>query len=230
MKMYENISGTASLFADPTRASILMALADGRALPAGELATIAGVSPQTASAHLGKLAEGGLIAVERQGRHRYYRLAGPEVAEAIEAIAIVAPPVRVRSLRESSHKKALDHARTCYGHLAGKVSVAFADALVAKGYFEEVKAGYGITDKGRKWLEEFGVQTAGKKIDWNAIPYHIDWTVRKRHIAGPLAVAITNRLLEIGWIERGRIRRSLQITEKGRSGFRDDFGMNMDDF
>lgn len=226
MTIYSNISSTASLIGDPTRTTILTALMDGQALTAGELASISRVSPQTASAHLKKLVEGSLIHMEVQGRHRYYRLAGPEVAHVIEAIAIVSPPVNVQSLRQSSHKKALDYARTCYGHLAGKLGVELTEAIIDLGYLRDLGEVYQVTDKGKQWLREFGIHPLPKTVNLEAVPHHIDWTVRKYHLGGPFALAITRRLIDLGWIESGAIRRSIQVTNLGCSSLRNEFGFN----
>jgi DNA-binding transcriptional ArsR family regulator len=221
--MYSNISSIASLIGDPTRTIILTALIDGQALTAGELATIAKVTPQTASAHLTKLVEGSLISVEAQGRYRYYKLAGPEVAHVIEALAIVSPPVKVQSLRQSSHKRALEYARTCYDHLAGKLGVALTEALIELGYLRDLEEVYQVTDKGKQWLREFGIHPIPKKVNLEAVPHHIDWTVRKHHLAGPLSLLITQRLIDLGWIERGSIRRSIQVTNLGRSAILNEY-------
>ncbi|MBM7646215.1 DNA-binding transcriptional ArsR family regulator [Scopulibacillus daqui] len=228
MEMYSGISDTASLIGDPTRLSILISLADGRALTASELAKMAKVTPQTASAHLSKLVQGSLITVETQGRHRYYSLASQEVAHAIEAVAAISPPLQVRSLRESSRKKALSFARTCYGHLAGKLGVALTNALLKHGYFRDLGEVYEVTGEGKQWLRQFGIDPLPKNIDFNAVPHHIDWTVRKHHIAGPLALAITERLFELGWIKRGSIQRSVQITEIGHTKMLETFGIDTD--
>lgn len=226
MTMYSNISFTASLIGDPTRTTILTTLADGRALTAGELASLAGVSPQTASAHLAKLVDGKLIHVEVQGRHRYYKISGQEVADAIEAIALVSPPVKVRSLSQSSQKKALEYARTCYSHLAGKFGVALTEALIQLEYLLDLGEFYQVTDKGKEWLRAFGIHSFPKKVSLENVPHHIDWTERKHHLAGPLALAIMNRLLDLNWIENGSIRRSIQITKVGRSKIMDEFGFD----
>ena len=226
MTMYSNISSTAALIGEPTRITILTALTDGKALTAGELASLAGVSPQTASAHLTKLVEGKLISVEVQGRHRYYKITGPEVANAIEAIAIVSQPLKVRSLRQSSHKKALEYARTCYSHLAGKFGVALTEALIELEYLHDLGEFYQLTDKGKQWLSKFGINHLPKNVNFDNVPHHIDWTERKYHIAGPLALAIMNRLHDLNWIEKGAIRRSIQITEIGRSQIISEFGFD----
>lgn len=224
MKMYSNISSTASLIGDSTRISILTALTDGRALTAGELASIAGVTPQAASSHLTKLLEGSLISVETQGRHRYYKLASPEVIQAIEAIAIISPPIKVRSLRQSSHKKALEYARTCYNHLAGRFGVALTQALIELDYLHDLGEVYEITNKGKEWMTTFGIDF--EKINLNAIPHHIDWTERKHHLAGPLAANMMDRLFELNWISKSSIRRSIQITQTGRENILQMFGFD----
>src|SRR5580693_9117066 len=132
-----DIAPAAALMADHARATMLLALLDGRPLAASELARLAAVSPPTASAHLAKLLDGGLVTVVRQGRHRYYRLAGHEVAEAIEALSRLGPPAQVRSLRESRRAAALAEARTCYDHLAGRAGVELLDALLREGLLAE---------------------------------------------------------------------------------------------
>jgi len=138
---YENdIAPAAALIADPTRAAILSALVPDRPLAAGELATLAGVSAATASFHLAKLLDGGLIAVARQGRHRYYRLAGYPVAAALEALGLISPTTPVRTLRQSREAVALAEARTCYDHLAGRAGVALLDALLRRGLLQREKS------------------------------------------------------------------------------------------
>jgi DNA-binding transcriptional ArsR family regulator len=136
-----DIAPVAALIADPARAAILTALLDGRPLAAGELARLAGVSAATASAHLGRLLAGGLVIVTQQGRHRYYRLAGPEIAAVIEALAHVSPRPRPRSLRQSRQAAALQDARTCYDHLAGRAGVALLDALLRQRIIKPIPNG-----------------------------------------------------------------------------------------
>lgn len=228
MKMYSHISSVASLIGDPTRASILVTLIDGRSLPAGDLAELAHVSPQTASAHFTKLVEGGLLTVEKHGRHRYYRLAGPEIARALEAIGgVTSPSMKVQSLSESFRVNALQFARTCYGHLAGKVGVALTDILSQKGILEECGLSYVVTDLGHKWLRDFGVKPLTKNHHYENVPHHVDWTERRYHMGGPLALTITNRLLDLHWIAPGRVRRSIRITELGKQKLAGEFGMDI---
>lgn len=223
MNMYKNIASIAALIGDPTRTTILVSLADDRALTAGELSRITKVSPQTASSHLTKLMDGGLLTVQTQGRHRYYRLSSSSVAEIIEAIAKIAPPTPPRSLRESEQAKRLSFARTCYKHLAGKLGVAFTSALVERGYFQECEKTYLVADSGVQWFHDFGVKTDHK----TPIPRHIDWTERRHHIGGPIAVGITRRLVEQDWITEGDVRRSIVITELGRMQFEQEFHINL---
>ncbi|QQE80028.1 helix-turn-helix transcriptional regulator [Alicyclobacillus sp. SO9] len=223
--VYENITTVAALIGDKTRTAILLALADGRALPAGELAKMAGVSPQTASNHLAKLVEGKLITVEAWSRHRYYRLAGSDVANMLEAIASCAPPSPIRSLRQSEQVKALRHARTCYNHIAGELGVRFTEALVTRTYLKEANDGFLLTPEGETWLRNFGI---AKRIIGQAhvaVPWHNDWTERVHHIAGPVALAVTKKMFEMGWIDHGRIRRSITVTPVGREAFAREFGI-----
>jgi DNA-binding transcriptional ArsR family regulator len=146
-----NIAAFASLLADPTRVSMLVALADERALPAGDLARQARVSASTASAHLAKLVESGLLVVEKQGRHRYYRLADPAIEQALETLAGFAPAAPVHSLLESETAKAIRTARMCYGHLGGALAVALADSLTNREFIVDSDAGYFVTGAGRRW-------------------------------------------------------------------------------
>ncbi|WP_212979481.1 ArsR/SmtB family transcription factor [Paenibacillus azoreducens] len=227
MNMYKNIASIGALFGDPTRTTILVSLADGRSLTAGELAYIAEVSPQTASAHLTKLVEGGLIVMEPQGRHRYYRLASSKVAEVMEEMASLTTPVPARSLRESDQAKALRYARTCYEHLAGELGVSITNALLRKEYIKESDGKYQLTVLGEKWLIEFGVKIDGLNRLARSIPRHIDWTERHHHMGGPIAVGITRRLFELGWIARGAVKRSIIITDTGRIQIQREFNLEL---
>lgn len=227
MTIYSNVTGIASLIGDPTRTAILMALLDGRALPAGELARAARVSPQTASNHLGRLVEGGLLEAEAWGRHRYYRLSGPDVAKALESIASIAPPAPARSLRQSEEARALRFARTCYDHIAGELGVAFTGALVKTGRLRETGAGYATTAAGEEWLREWGVGESAIRGARHGVPRHVDWTERVHHMAGPAARAVTERLLELGWIAKGPVRRSIVITELGSRKLAEELGLSV---
>ncbi|WP_196601223.1 ArsR/SmtB family transcription factor [Pectinatus frisingensis] len=226
MEIHLNITSVAALIGDPTRAAILLALADLRALPAGELAKIAKVSPQTASSHLAKLMAGGLISVETWGRYRYYRLASPEVAKVLESLAGIASPAPVSSLRQSEQLKTLKFARTCYDHIAGKLGVSITQAFIDQNFIIENSDGYLLTDQGEAWLNNFGVNINAKK-NHRVIPWHIDWTQRVHHMAGPIAVGLTNRLFELNLITRGSVHRSVKLTEHGYDFFENSFRISL---
>jgi len=233
-----DIASAAALIADSTRAAILRALLPDRPLAAGELARLAGVSAATASFHLAKLLEGGLITVIRQGRHRYYRLAGHEVAAALEALGLISPGLPVRSLRQSREAAALAEARTCYDHLAGRAGVEVLDGLLRRGLLEGKS---GRTDRGDTTSHRFEVTGAGAKelssFGLNLLQLRrsrrqfagacIDWTQRRRHLNGALAAAITSRMFELGWIERGQRRRSVRVTPVGFEGLASTFGVDL---
>jgi DNA-binding transcriptional ArsR family regulator len=233
-----DIASAAALMADPTRAAILRALLPDRPLAAGELARMAGVSAATASFHLAKLLEGGMITVIRQGRHRYYRLAGHEVAAAIEALGLISPALPVRTLRQSREAAALAEARTCYDHLAGRAGVELLAGLLRLGWLEEKS---GRTDQGDTSAVRFEITGAGAKalgsfgLDMLQIRRSrrhfagtcIDWTQRRGHLNGALAAAITTRLFDLGWIERGLRRRSVRVTPAGIEGLGCTFGVEL---
>jgi DNA-binding transcriptional ArsR family regulator len=206
-----DIAAVAALMADPSRAAVLAELSDGRALPPSELAEVAGVSRSTISEHLAKLQRGGFVEVERGGRNRYYRLAGPEVAAAVESLAALAPRLPVRSLRQSNRVGALGAARTCYGHLAGRLGVQLTEALVERGYVEREGDVFLLTPDGAAWLRELGIDKparAGKTCN--------DWSERRPHLAGKLGVALARRFFDLGWIERGEQARAVRLTPAGR--------------
>jgi len=228
--MDANIATPAALIGDPARAAMLQALMDGRAVPATQLAWIAGVSPQAASNHLARLTDGGLVAAARQGRHRYYRLAGPEVAQALEALALIAPTPRPFDPPLSPQARRLREARTCYDHLAGRLGVALADAFERRGLIEEDgPERYRLTPEGRARLAALGVDLQGVKPNPRG-PFRpcLDWTERRRHLAGPFAARLAARLFELGWIARGAEGRSVVLTAAGRAGLSETFGLELD--
>lgn len=219
--MNPEFTGTAALLSDPGRASILMALVGGIALPAGQLAIIANVAPQTASSHLSKLVSGNLLEVEQQGRHRYYRLAGTEVANAIEALLAVTP-VHVRGAADKTsdgHAGSIAYARTCYSHLAGRLAVEITDALQRRKFLVagEPKA-YRITPQGRTWFGELGIvisETQTKQAQFARCC--LDWTERRHHLAGPLGSALLKRFQQLKWIAPVRGSRAVRVTLEGQS-------------
>jgi len=234
-----DIAAVAALMGEAARASVLVALADGRALAASTLAAEAGVAPSTLSGHLTRLVDGGLITVEASGRHRYFRLAGPEVADAVEALARLAPSRPVRSLRQGTHAEAVRRARTCYDHLAGRLGVAVLDALVAGetlraepdptgGADPILGAGrarrYLLTDAGRAHLDRLGVnlEHAGRRP---LTRYCLDWSEQRPHLAGALGAALLDRFVALGWVVRGD-RRVVRVSDVGRAGLVRDLGVD----
>jgi DNA-binding transcriptional ArsR family regulator len=220
--MNEPLSITANLLGDPGRAAILLRLMGGIALPAGELAATANVAPQTASEHLAKLVQGRLLSVERQGRHRYYRLASAEVADAVEALLVLAARPQIRDAGASAPRAcvgSLQYARRCYGHLAGWLGVQIADRLEERDLLRENNAkSYTLTLAGQKWFEAIGVHTpsfpiAGKKLARRCL----DWTERRHHVAGALGCAMYKRFRELGWVAPVRDTRLLRVTLEGQA-------------
>ena len=209
-----DIAEPASLMGDPTRAAFLMALSEERALPAGELARRAGVTASTASIQLAKLAEGGFLTAEQNGRHRYYSLADPAIAAAIEALAVIAPQRPAHSLKQAKIGSDLQAARTCYDHLAGALGVALFDALVkGKLLTDDLDA----TRKGERTFRELGVDVDGAAAGRRPFTRRcLDWSERREHLAGALGAAIATRFFELGWIERLPTSRAVRVTPAGR--------------
>ena len=196
--MEANIALPAALIGDPARAAILAALCDGRAQPAGALAYAARVTPQSASNHLAKLLEGGLLAVKSEGRHRYYRLASPHVAAAMEALAHLAPPIRSLDAPLTSKARRLRFSRSCYDHLAGRLGVAVAAELEARGYLVAAdQKQYAVTTAGHRWCRELGIDVAALKPTAAGVARRcLDWTERRHHLAGPLGTALMARFID----------------------------------
>lgn len=206
----------ADLIGDPARANMLQALMDGRALTAKELAWLAGIAPQTASGHLARLLQGGLLAVAAQGRHRYYRLAGPDVAAALGGLMVLsgaAPQPRRLPSRVGAD---LSRARTCYDHLAGRLGVAIHDALLANGHLTVAEGGYSLSETGRAAFVALGVDAASRGRR-PALRPCLDWSERRPHLAGHLAAALACRCFEAGWIHRRRDSRAVDLTDVGQA-------------
>jgi hypothetical protein len=203
-------------------------LLSGKTLPAGELARAARITPQTASSHLAKLVEGGLLVVEMSGRHRYYRLAGHEVAYAIEALNAIATHKPIRSLKEYDQSKALRYARTCYDHIAGEVGVGLTDRLLALGMIEPSGRDFVVNKQGYDRFKRFGIDVASvQKAPRHFARQCLDWSERRHHIAGGLGAAITNRLFELEWITRIPGGRAVRLTDAGLNGLADEFGLKL---
>lgn len=220
----------AALVGDPVRANMLHALLDGRALTASELASIAGVTPQTASGHLGRLTEAGLMSVVKQGRHRYHRLASSGVAQMMESIMCVAADAlpSSRKVRTGPKDAALRRARTCYDHLAGSLAVGIADAMVEKGFVEFAEDAGVITRDGLAFLENLGLgdlkTRGGRRVFCKPC---LDWSERRPHLAGRIGVLLRDHCFEQNWIRRIDDSRALAITPKGQQAFRRHFGVHL---
>lgn len=222
---------TASLVGDPARANMLAALMDGRALTASELARAASVAPQTASGHLARLTEAGLLAMERQGRHRYHRLASPAVARMLEGIMAVAAegrPAAPRRLVTGPRDRALRAARTCYDHLAGRLAVDIADAMVARGHLEMSADGGSLTPEGLGFLRDLGVSLEAGRPGRNGRVFCrpcLDWSERRPHVAGAVGAALCAHCFARGWVRRTEGSRALLVTQGGRRDLRALFGV-----
>ncbi|GHJ42373.1 helix-turn-helix transcriptional regulator [Streptomyces sp. TS71-3] len=241
-----DVADVAAAIGEPSRTRILLALAGGGALPASALAAEAGVAPSTVSGHLARLREARLVTVELDGRHRYYRLATTEVARTLEQLARIARPLPPRTLGADGRTRALMRARLCYDHLAGRLGVELMDALREADILTADRPGeksendgngenggnggnaavaYTVSSKGRTVLGEFGVDMTALSRRRSAVRYCVDWAERRHHLAGPLGGVLTTRLFELGWLRRGRYRRVVLLTDAGRTGLVETFGV-----
>ncbi|MFF0435990.1 ArsR/SmtB family transcription factor [Streptomyces sp. NPDC004327] len=216
----KDLASLAALFADETRAAFLLVLLDGRAWTAGELARQAGVAASTASEHLGKLVAGGILAEERQGRHRYVRLADPGVAHLVEDLAARSAPAvpdPPRSLRAASAGQAMARGRTCYDHLAGRLGIAVTEALTERGLLRQ-DTGFALTDDGLAWFADLGIPlapAAGGKGRRPVARGCLDWTERKPHLAGLAGAALCRHAMDAGWCVRIGSERAVKVTAAG---------------
>jgi DNA-binding transcriptional ArsR family regulator len=225
-----DIATVAELLGNATRATMVSALAGDFVMPAGELASIAGVSRPTASEHLSRLVDRGLLSVDRMGRHAYYRISSPQVAELIEALAVIAPLRPPTSLRSARLLKTLSHARTCYRHLAGRVGVELAGALLGRGLVRREEGG-GLEIDAERWdaSKPLGLASGPLEVEGQPlIKACVDWSERRHHLAGTAATALTDQLFELGWITRAREhKRAVVVTPAGAEGLSDEFGLNV---
>jgi DNA-binding MarR family transcriptional regulator len=212
------------MLAEPARAKVLLALADGRSLAASVLADEAGVAASTVSHHLARLVDAGLITAAARGRHRYFTLAGPQVAELIEAVARIAPPQQVTSLRQGTRAHAVRYARRCYDHLAGRLGVALAEALQEHGLLvvrDEIF--YAVTEQGAGTFAELGIEARCGDVTRRCL----DWTEQRNHIAGTLGRALMTRLLDLGWLSRDLSTRAVRLTDAGRANLPRRLGVRL---
>ncbi|MEW2068330.1 helix-turn-helix domain-containing protein [Streptomyces sp. NPDC007346] len=221
------LAALAALLADGTRASFCLALLDGRAWTAGELARYASVAPSTASEHLGRLVAGGLLTEERQGRHRYVRLADERVAHLVEELAshvLPGAPEPPRTLRAASVSSALARGRTCYDHLAGRLGIRITEAMTVRGLLRQ-DTGFALTGAGLDWFGELGIALdgAGRRP---LVRGCLDWTERRPHLAGAAGAALCAYVLEAGWCERFGSGRAVRVTPLGARGLSEALGVD----
>ena len=228
MDVEPSIAPLGALIAVPARAHMLAALFDGRALTASELAYAARITPQTASSHLAKLVDASLLVVERHGRFRYYKLAGPEVADALEPLTLISPhrPVPVRG--HSKEVMRLRSARFCNDHIAGHLGVLMTDALVARAILDLDGRNYRLTPKGVEFCEDLGLEPAKLSKQRRALARPcLDWSERRPHLAGALGAALARVFVERRWIVRAKEGRVVSVTNSGRTAFQNQLGLQL---
>lgn len=228
MSIHPNITALTALLAEKSRATILAALMDGKFHTASELAYMATIKPQTASFHLAKLVEKNLVISEKNGRFRYFRLANEEVANTLEIFMSISPPPEVRSLKQSSQLKRLENARTCYDHLAGRLSVNLTNIMQEEGYIEKSNKRFIITTKGEHFFKELGIDLIALSRKRRSFCHAcLDWSERTHHLGGALGNGLFERYIELGWLESRENSREIVITTEGKSGFKEFFGLSI---
>ncbi|MEA1853609.1 metalloregulator ArsR/SmtB family transcription factor [Cytobacillus kochii] len=228
MSIHPNITALTALLAEKSRATILAALMDGKFHTASELAYMATIKPQTASFHLAKLVENNLVISEKNGRFRYFRLANEEVANTLEIFMSISPPPEVRSLKQSSQLKRLENARTCYDHLAGRLSVNLTNIMQEEGYIEKSNKRFIITTKGEHFFKELGIDLIALSRKRRSFCHAcLDWSERTHHLGGALGNGLFERYIELGWLESRENSREIVITSEGKSGFKEFFGLSI---
>jgi DNA-binding transcriptional ArsR family regulator len=226
---HDGIAEIGALVGDETRSRTLVALMNGLALPAGELARMANVSAGTISTHLAKLVKGGLLKMEAQGKHRYYRLSGPKVATLLETFGTL---VRLPEVAMPNPKVPGDlrYARTCYSHLAGYVAIELNRAALQRRYWVRSRSQerqYEVTRQGERWLESIGIEVSEKRRARGFARACLDWSERRHHLAGELGLLLLNRFLELKWVARMERTRAIRVTHRGQQEFRAQFGIEL---
>ncbi len=224
MESLPNVANIAALIADPARAAILNALLDGRAWTATELSIEAGVTPQTTSGHLARLLDGAMVAVARQGRHRYYRLAGPRVAHVLETLAVAAGGTTEPRGSKRAEAARLRDARTCYDHLAGRLAVRLVRSMIDGGYLETTPQDYTVSARGEAFLDGLGIDLAAARKARRAFARQcLDWSEREPHLGGALGAALAARMFDHGWVKRVPRTRRVIVTAVGESALEAHF-------
>ncbi|MDQ2835093.1 MAG: ArsR family transcriptional regulator [Acidobacteriota bacterium] len=232
--MGRDIAEVGSLIGDPVRAAMLAGLMDGRALPAGELAMLGNIAPQTASFHLSKLLEASLVSVERQGRHKYYRISNESIASVLEALAAISrarerADLRTQSRQQSEAKKELRFARSCYKHLAGQLAVTIHHAMLEQGLLLALPSrSYELSEAGQRWCESIGLCFAGTPSSRApAGRVCLDWTERHPHLGGRLGVMLFSHWKSRNWIVAKPDSRVVRLTDIGRRELQDGLGLTV---
>lgn len=217
----------AKIIGDATRIRMLQLLMEGRALTAKELAYGAGVEPGTATQHLRRLQEGGLISVKVQGRHKYFKPASPQVAELMELLMVLAPDRNGRAVGPRVEEP-LRRGRMCYDHLAGELGIGITEALVKHGILRKEADAFALTRRGADWFAGLGVDVeATRTLRRKFAATCLDWSERRDHLGGALGAALAERLVDLGWIARKRNSRVVNVTEAGRRRLAEEFRLDL---
>ncbi|PAD38953.1 helix-turn-helix transcriptional regulator [Terribacillus sp. 7520-G] len=223
----QHVAAAASLLSEESRSIMLTMMMDGRFHTSGELARAAGITPQTASFHLKKLEEAGFLSRAKQGRHRYYGLKDPAIAQVMESLLTITPPVQVSSFNQAAEDQAIRFARTCYDHLAGSLGILVAETLASNEYVRKEQEQFTLTPMGEAFFSSFGIDLRTLRKKRRSFCHCcLDWSERKHHLAGSLGNALLERFFELNWLKRKSGSRALLLTETGRSGFAEVFDLD----
>jgi DNA-binding transcriptional ArsR family regulator len=221
-----DIAASAALIGDPARANMLSALKDDQVLSATELANVAGVAPNTASGHLARLVEAGMVTVEAKGRNRYYRLSCNEVADALETIEALTSRLLPRVGLQKTSRHAIHFARSCYDHLAGTVGVRLTEQLKDLKYIVSTSNSFALTADGYRAFSSLGIDVQSLKTSGRRLIRRCpDWSEHSSHLGGALGAALFRRFSHLGWIQKQRGSRAISITQRGKSALKDYFSL-----
>jgi len=228
MQTDAQVAPVAALLADSSRVSMLWALSDGRPLTAGALARVAGIGAATASVHLQRLVQAGILKARPQGRCKVFVLEKPAIVRAMEALATLAEPTATRSYYQAKQGRAVRAARTCYDHLAGALGVAVTERLVDLGALLPAADGFELSAEGNRLLSKIGIDsTATRRLRRQFARSCLDWSERRPHLAGALGAALLRALLDQGWLTRSDSSRAVIVTRAGRNGLGDWLGLDL---
>ncbi|NPC93009.1 helix-turn-helix transcriptional regulator [Bacillus sp. WMMC1349] len=223
-----NVSEVALFIRSKSRAQILTYLLDGKAYPTSELAHVAKIKPKTATYHLSKMKEEGILSIEKHGKHSYYRLSNSEISQILESLLVITPQEKIMPFRQPSQSSEFGCARTCYDHLAGKLGVAITNSLLDKGYLIKNEMHFHITKTGQSFFTKFGINVneikQKKRIFAKAC---LDWTEREHHLAGSLGNALLEKLLQLNWIQRVSRSRAIKVTPNGKKELEQIFSIDI---